>query len=234
MTEGKIIALVDEIDNVSGMDFWWDSPLLNAAAKVHDARVVASLVRRHGCLSNKEAYSAHVLRTTIKSIDGPDFKFLWEIIDGESDFQRLVEGLKDPFYLLWSAVMVLGEVGGARVMQTAALKIGIGDSIRDYVLVRLLAHLSYRYNNIAFESPSDMNFPAFDLKGNKLPNVQFDQNSTPVQFEKRKRTEANEFFTPLDAQIMKALLLRVTSLPDSIFYTPKKDLILDLGGVPVQ
>lgn len=234
MTEEKIIALVEEIDNVSGMDFWWDSPLLSSAAKIHDARVVASLVRRHGCLSNKEAYSAHVLRAAIKNIDGPDFKFLWEIIDSETDFQRLMEGLNDPFYLLWSAVMVLGEVGGARVMQTAASKIGIGDSIRDYVLVRLLAHLSYRYNNIAFESPSDVNFPAFDLHGNKLPSVQFDQNSTPVQFENRKRKEANEFFTPLDSQIIKDLLLRVTSLPSSIFYTPKEDLILDLGGVPVR
>jgi hypothetical protein len=73
VNEVEIERLVAEIENVDFREFWWDSNLLRRASQVQDGRVVSALVLRHQCLSNKKAFSAHVIREAIKAIDGPGF-----------------------------------------------------------------------------------------------------------------------------------------------------------------
>src|SRR5437667_11057130 len=53
MTDAQINQIVDEIENVSAQQFWWDSELLERASRVRDARVVSALVLRHHALGNK-------------------------------------------------------------------------------------------------------------------------------------------------------------------------------------
>src|SRR6266853_1440723 len=101
MSEHEITRLVDKIENVDFRQFWWDSPLLERASRIRDARVVRALAIRHHGLSNKEAFSAHVIRNAIKTIDVPDFSMCWNIIDAEKDARQLVQRLEDFFYAPW-------------------------------------------------------------------------------------------------------------------------------------
>ena len=89
------MRLVHEINNVDAREFWWDSDLLHRAARVRDARVIRALALRHHGLSNKEAFSAHVVRNAIKTIDAPDFSLSWSIIDAERDAAQVVHRLED-------------------------------------------------------------------------------------------------------------------------------------------
>ena len=113
MNPENITALVREIENVDFREFWWDSPLLSHAAKAKDPHVVHALALRHHCLMNKEAFSAHVVRNTIKLIDAPSFGFLWQMIDLELDAPRIQEHFEDLFYPPWAGAFILGEIGGA-------------------------------------------------------------------------------------------------------------------------
>jgi hypothetical protein len=47
--------------------------------------VVKVLCIRHHCLQNKQADSCHVIRNTIKTIDGPAFPSLWHKQDGRQE-----------------------------------------------------------------------------------------------------------------------------------------------------
>ena len=112
MNEQDIKRLVDEIECADFREFWWESELLELASQVRDIRLVRALALRHHGLSNKEAFSAHVLRNAIKTIDAPTFPFSWAIIDAENDTNRLVRSLDDFSYAPWALAYILGEVGG--------------------------------------------------------------------------------------------------------------------------
>ena len=199
MNEIDITRLIEQIDKVDAREFWWDSRLLAAAAQVRDVRVVSSLARRHHCLSNKKAFSAHVVRDAIKRIDGPEFRLLWQIVDGESDTQRILDGLDDPFYLPWAAAFILGEVGGASGLRGAAVRLGAEHIVRHYMIIRITSHLVIRY--LSIQSEHEPTMTTIDLKtGEKTSGVPTSAGSPHYQMEMRRRSESNELFTPVEAQ----------------------------------
>ena len=85
MDETAILKLVNEIDAVDFREFWWGSSLLDKCSQVKDPRIVNMLLVRHQHLGNKEADSAHLLRNTIKEIEGPDLRTLWLHIDNAAN-----------------------------------------------------------------------------------------------------------------------------------------------------
>ena len=91
MNDTEIEPLVDELDSADFREFWWGSRLLDLCAQTKDTRVMKALCIRHHCLQNKQADSCHVIRNTIKIIDGPTFPNLWQFITSECDQQRLID-----------------------------------------------------------------------------------------------------------------------------------------------
>ena len=85
MNNAEIEKLVDDIDAIDFREFWWGSKLLDRCMQTKDSRVVKVLCIRHDCLQNKQADSCHVIRNTIKTIDGPAFPSLWHKQDGRQE-----------------------------------------------------------------------------------------------------------------------------------------------------
>lgn len=233
MNEIDITRLVEQIDNVDAREFWWDSRLLAAAAQVRDVRVVSSLARRHHCLSNKKAFSAHVVRDAIKRIDGQEFRFLWQIVDGESDTQRILDGLDDPFYLPWAAAFILGEVGGASGLRGAAVRLGAEHSVRHYMIVRITSHLVIRY--LSIQSEREPTMTTIDLKtGERTSGVSTSAESPHYQMEMLRRSESNELFMPVEEQTLLDLKARLARIRDSIFNIEKQQFLSAIDKIPVR
>jgi hypothetical protein len=99
MIEKEIEKLVEAIDPVDFKEFWWGSSLLKQCESARDPRVVKGLLIRHHCLQNKAADSCHVIRNTLKVLDGPQFGILWSFIDDEKDFEKLIRDIDEPYSL---------------------------------------------------------------------------------------------------------------------------------------
>lgn len=233
MNEIAITRLIDQINSVDASEFWWDSRLLAAAAQARDVRVVSSLARRHHRLSNKKAFSAHVVRDAIKRIDGPEFPLLWRMIDGESDTRRILDGLDNPFYLPWAAAFILGEIGGASALHQAALRLAAEHKVRHYMIVRIASHLVVRYLSIPTERGPTMTL--IDLKtGAQTPGVPMSEDSPQYKMEMQKRSESNELFVPVGAQTLRDLKARLACIPDSIFNVEKREFLSAIDRIPVR
>lgn len=73
MNELQIARLVEEIETMDFREHCWGSELLERASSIRDIRVARAFALVHHSLSNKETFSAHVLRNIIKTIDAPTF-----------------------------------------------------------------------------------------------------------------------------------------------------------------
>ena len=107
MTESEVQQLVSEIEDIDFRGFWWGSPLLTRAASVHDPRVVRALPIRHHGLSNKEAFSARVVRQAAKQSDGPQLQTLWSCIDSETNSTAIIQRMDDVSYIPWAAAFFM-------------------------------------------------------------------------------------------------------------------------------
>jgi hypothetical protein len=209
---------MEEINNVDFREFWWGSELLTRASFVQDARVVTALVQRHQCLSNKKAFSAHVLRETIKKIDGSNFRLLWNIIDSETDAQVVNEGLNNPFYLPWAAVWVLGEIGGINALTQATARLGPEHAVRLHLIISLISHATTRYHRIQEEGLVTQTF--IDLKTGAISSGNpTAADSETYKMEMLRRRQANEYFTPLESETIADLtngLAAILNYPTAI------------------
>lgn len=143
--ETRIRWLVEKISQVSFTEFWWGSQLLENCAREKDPRITHVLLFRHHCLSNKDADSAHMIRQTIKKIDGPELKTLWDIIDNIDPSEDLTQSIADPYSMTWAACYVLGEVGGIKALHGLSLRLTAEYSHLYYLTVRMLSQLLIRY-----------------------------------------------------------------------------------------
>ena len=230
MTETEVQQLVTEIQNVDFREFWWDSPLLTQATTVHDSRVVGALALRHHGFSNKDAFSAHVVRQAIKLSDGSELKTLWSCIDLEFDSSAIVKRMDDLSYPPWAAAFIIGEVGGATAFTEATHRLTPSHSARHYLIVRLLCHVMVRYLSIEKESEPQTTF--IDLTTGDSETFLSRYISRPTfDMTRRKRSEANELFTPLTRAAIQDVKTRLQSLPDSIFNYPKHDFLRALDHI---
>jgi hypothetical protein len=215
MTDAQLNQLIDEIDAAGPDQFWGDSDLFDRAARVRDVRVVRALALLHHSFSNKEAFSAHVVRNTIKTIDQPQFGFLWSMIDAETDARRIVEGLEDFSYLPWAAAYVLGEIGGAAALRGAVARLSAEHSVRHYLIVRLTSHLVVRYLKIGAAKPPTVTM--IDLKtGEMTRGLPAMQDTLQYKTEMLKREQGDELFIPVESSLAADLRARLSRIPDHI------------------
>lgn len=215
MNEQEVRQLVDEIENVNAQEFWWDSELLDRASRVRDVRVVRALALRHHALSNKQAFSAHVVRNTIKTIDAPHFPLSWSIIDAETDTRLLIQHLEDFTYAPWATAFVLGEIGGAGAMRGAAARLSSEHSARHYMIVRITSHLLVRYLKI--QSPKPLTMTMIDLKtGEMTRGIAAGESSPHHRMEMLRRSQADEIFTPLEPSLIEDIRSSLGRIPDQV------------------
>jgi hypothetical protein len=224
MSESETLALVDEIENVDFRQFWWNSPLLARASTARDSRVARALAFRHQGLSNKSAFSAHVIRQTIKLSDGPEFCSLWGLIDSETDAQTIVDRMDDFTYLPWAAAFILGEVGGAYTFAATCERLAPSHQPRYHLLVRLLSHLVVRYLQIG--EAVEPTAAIMDVKTGERKTVPLrDIGGDSYQMHLKKTAEADEYFTPLPIATVADAKRRLDTIPDSMFNIPKPQFL---------
>ncbi|HEY4257330.1 MAG TPA: hypothetical protein VGM66_08965 [Candidatus Udaeobacter sp.] len=220
MNERETLALIGEIQKVDFREFWWGSPLLARAATARDSRVARALTFRHHSLSNKSAFSAHVIRQAIKLSDGPEFPSLWSFIDSENDPRAIVERMDDFAYLPWAATFVLGEVGGAYAFAATCERLAPSHQPRYHLLVRLLSHVVVRYLQIA--DAAEPTGTLIDVETGERKTVLLrDIGGDSYQMHLTKQTEADEYFTPLSIAAVADAKRRLNAIPDSVFNIPK-------------
>jgi 2-methylcitrate dehydratase PrpD len=231
MNNAEIEKLVDDLDAVDFREFWWDSKLLDRCAQIKDSRVVKVLCIRHHCLQNKQADSCHVIRNTIKIIDGPAFPYLWQFIAAESDQQRLINTVDDPHSLPWAAAFVLGEIGGKPALSETTGK--LANPTIPYLWVRIAMHLVVRYLQILSEEEPQveemdvktgamMRFPAKD----RYPDV--------YERQMLRRRQANEYFTPVDPVMVPYLKAHLNRIPETYYPMSKAELLKYCDHLPTQ
>jgi len=233
MNESDVVSLINEIESVDFREFWWGSPLLARASEVRDSRVAQALVYRHHGLSNKEAFSAHVIRQAIKKCDGPDFNSLWRIIDAETDARALVERIEDLHYLPWAATFILGEVGGAHVFAGTTARLIPTHQVRFHLLVRLLSHIVIRYLQIVEDE--EPTATVMDVESGQSKTVPLKEvGGDSYEMHLAKQSEANEYFTALDARIVTDAKSKLQDIPDSLLNIPKPQFIQALDIIQVR
>lgn len=233
MSEQEIEELVSAIDNVSFREFWWGSPLLARAAAAHNARVVRSLVHRHHCLGNKEAFSAHAVRIAVCECDGPNLPTLWSLIDAENNSATIEPRMDDVTYLPWAATFIIGEIGGAPAFQQAIHRLGPDHSRRHFLLIRLFSHILVRYLSISAEPEPEVTF--IDLKSGESERQLSRYMSRPTfDMTTRKRKEANRLFSPLPITAIEEAKSLIASIPDALFNMPRSQFGVALSQLPVR
>ena len=231
MNDEDIKRLVEEIDRADFREFSWGSDLLERASQVRDIRVVQALALRHHGLSNKEAFSAHVLRNAIKTIDAPTFPFSWSIIDAETDTDRLVRRLEDFSYAPWALAYILGEIGGHGALRGASMRLRPEHSVRHFMIVRLTSHLLVRYLAIQDYKPPTMT--VIDVKtGEMTRGLPMGDLLPSHKMEMLRRSQADELFTPIAPTLIQELRKGLASIPDNLFNMPRELLLRGLDQVP--
>jgi hypothetical protein len=231
MSGADIRSLVEEIQQVGFREFWWDSQLLKACSQVNDPRVVRALLIRHHCLQNKQADSAHVLRNTIKELEGPDFPTLWHLIDSESNTNRLIGSIDDPHSGTWAATYVLGDIGGAPALSKATSRLGPADSTRHFLIAKLAYHLVVRYMQILSER--EPTATEFDVKtGEKIEVLTRLYYPDVYHRQMLRRQQANEYFIPVQPQMLTYLKSHLSKIPDNFIPISKWELFRYIDRIP--
>jgi hypothetical protein len=231
MNEQNVRQLVDEIENANTREFWWDSELLGRVSQVKDVRMVWALALRHHGLSNKDAFSAHVVRNTIKTIDAPDFPLSWSIIDSEKDAGQLIQHLEDFCYAPWAAAFILGEIGGAGALRGVAARLSPDHSARHYMIVRITSHLLIRYLKI--QAPKPVTMTVIDLKtGEMKKGVPAAENSPNYRMEMLRRSQADELFAPLERSLVEDIRAKLGRIPDQVLNCTRDQFNRALDQVP--
>ncbi len=232
MKENETEQLVAEIEQVDFREFWWDSALLARASSVRDVRVVRALALRHHSLSNKSAFSAHVVRNTIKAIDAPDFLLSWSIIDAEKDADSIVRNLEDFGYAPWATAYVLGEIGGAGALRGIATRLGAEHCARHYMVVRILSHLLSRYLEIQAPKPRTMTI--IDVKSEEIiaRGVPEAVSSPTHKMDLLRRSQADEFFILIEPSLAQIIGTRLSHIPDGLLNTSREIFLKALEKIP--
>lgn len=212
MDKAAILKLIHEIDTVDFKEFWWGSGLLERCSKVKDPRIVNMLLVRHQHLGNKEADSAHLLRNTIKEIDGPGFETLWSHIDNFAYQRALPSNYGDQFAWPEAAGFVLGEIGGAPALQNLVKRLIPSYSSLYDLLGTIAADLLSRYLQI--RNLGEPTVVIQDIKTREkstVPAREFDQETYERQVLRRK--QENDLFVPVEKNLLDELGKNLSMMP---------------------
>lgn len=229
---GEVSKLVLEIENVDALEFWWESKLLERCSQVKDPRVVQALLIRHHRLTNKNADSAHVIRNTIKIVEGPKFETLWEIIDTEGDKQHIVQDLDNPYSRPWAAAYLLGEIGGAPALSETTQRLSPSHQSIHFLTAKLAFHLTTRYMQI--QSEGEPTVTQINTNTGEMTQVPARQCPDPEVYERivLRRQQANEYYVPVNSLIIRDLKTRLSEIPDDFIPMPKQELLEWIEHIP--
>ena len=230
MNESELAELAREIECVDFREFWWGSRLLDRASRVRDPRIIRALLLRHHGLSNKKAFSAHVVRNAIKEAAGPHFECVWRHIDSEEDEAAIVDRMDDFDYLPWAATFVLGEVGGLHAFAGTVGRLSPAHRSRHFLLVRLMSHLVLRYLQIQQAEPPLST--VLDLNTGEAKQVPMTGDA--YEMEMTKRRQADQLFLPIPRHLIQEATNGLRGIPESLFNYPKDDFLGALRMLPVR
>jgi len=181
LDESDVASLVAEIEGVPFKEFWYGSKLLERAAHYKDERVTKALVMRHHFLDNKNAGSCYVLRHTIKTLEGPYFNTLWEMLQSNNIEQAN------------AASFILSEIGGLWTFQKSVnLLRNKGEESYQY-LIPCIINLIARYHFIQNEQEPTME--VMDVKTEQIQTVSMKSNAADIYERTMKdRQLSNELF----------------------------------------
>ncbi|MGH8501470.1 MAG: hypothetical protein ACREVE_03190 [Gammaproteobacteria bacterium] len=228
-----IPALLRELDEVDFREFWWGSQLLERCAQTKHPDVVTALLVRHHALSNKKADSAHVLRNAVKDIDGPGFPILWSIIDLVKSQDELVSTIDDHRSLPWAAAYVLGELGGAQALSETTKRLSTAHMQLHFLTAKLAFHLTARYLQILNEQEPTVT--ELDIKTGQTVTVPTKMRYPDIwQREMLRRTQANEYFVPVESLMLRYLKGHLSRVSDNFVPLPKRDLFNYVDHIPTK
>jgi hypothetical protein len=168
---------------------------------VKDARITEALLIRHHCLGNKRADSAHVIRNTIKEIEGKNFPILWGCIDRETDTNRLIGAIEDPYSKTWAAAYVLGEVGGAPALSNVTERLTSFHTARHFLTAKLAFHLVMRYMQI--QKAGEPTITEMDVKTGRTIEIPTRIRHPDIyQRQMLRRKQENEYFVPVQKDML--------------------------------
>ena len=214
--------LLADIDGAHCREFWYGSPLLARCRESRDVRVVRALVLRHHCLANKSAGSCHVLRQTIKHLEGPDFPTLWRMFD--NDPESATAGIDNPYSERWGAGFILGEIGGGEALLEFSRRLSPGFTPLHYAVVRCLSHVVIRYLDISDEAEPTVQSMDLETKlARTLPQRQVD----PALHDRtmKDRMLANEYFVPVADEALRTVKERLGAIDERLSKVPREKLL---------
>jgi hypothetical protein len=232
MYDPNISKLLDEIDRVHYQEFWWGSQLLQKCAESKDVRVVEALLIRHHCLGNKKADSAHVIRNTIKLIEGEEFHTLWSLIDRETDTNHLIGTIDDPLSKPWAAAYVLGEIGGAPALNNVTGRLTPNHATRHFLTAKLAFHLIVRY--IQIENLSEPTVTEIDAQTGITTEIAT-KTRYPDKYQRQmlRREQENEYFVPVKRYMLLYLKSHLSKIPDNFIPLSKQEIFAYIDRIPI-
>ena len=134
--------------------------------------------------------------------------------------------------LPWAATFIIGELGGAPAFQQTVSRLTLSHSARHFLLVRLFSHTLVRYLSIdAEEEPQST---MIDLNTGESEQLLSRYVSRPnFDMTRRKRTEANELFTPLPRSAVQNAQRNIEQIPGRLFNVPKEQFRIALSRLPL-
>ena len=224
MTDMEIQQLIREIDGAGPDQLSGDGSFFERIERARDSRVVRAATLLHHSLSNKKAFSAHYLRCAIRRNEGTPLRSLWSFIDAETDSRALVERMDDYSYLPWAATFIIGEIGGAPAFAATAERLTAPHQPRYHLLVRLFSHIVIRYLQIA--KPEEPTGTIIDINTGEKRSIPLREiGGHAYENELRKRSQADEFFTPLSASSVADAKRRLQLIPDTYFNIAKPEFL---------
>ena len=215
----SVLSLVNDIMNTPASEFWYNSSLLNKAKKHENPRIVKALAIRHHYLGNKQAGSCHVLRQTIKSIEGPYLNSLWQMLESEDEDEQN------------AGLYILAEIGGITsfhiFMNLLAEKVQKQEYSNLKLIISGIAHNVNRYHQISEESEPEMQI--MDVETGEVKSVSQKEFADDI-YERtlNDRKQANEYFSLPESQMVKILIVLLGEVPEAFFPSNiKKQQFLD-------
>ena len=201
----SVETLVRELDDADFREFWWGSDLLERCSQHRDARIVEGLCIRHYGLQNKGADSCHLLRETIKRVDGPQFDALWSLFQNTP--HQAIER---------ESAFILCEIGGRPVLERIVGVMKDGENRGIYLV--MCEHLASRYADIDSQGAPTMT--SIDVKTGVATTMEFSGEGAMADIHDRqmlRRSQENELFTPIPSSVRNDLLTTLSSVAESSF-----------------
>jgi hypothetical protein len=126
----------------------------------------------------------------------------------------------------------LGEIGGTGVLKGVAARLGPDHAIRHYLIVRLASHLAVRY--LAIQEEGLLTETVIDLNtGEANSGSPMAAHSLHYQMEVRQRRETNEYFTPVEQEVINHLVTGLARVPDSLLNMKRHVFSEAIDRIPI-